>query len=98
LFSSPADKEEIAAVRAAPSISNLTEHIQKLSDVEWLQLIQKLRHLKLLAPESKHRPDSLDAHPLVRENFGKQLKQKYLDAWRETTLVRILQIYRKRTS
>jgi tetratricopeptide (TPR) repeat protein len=83
LFSSPADREEIAAVRAAPAIPDLTEHIQNLSEVEWLQLITKLRHLKLLAPESRHRPDSLDAHPLVREHFGVQLKGEYPAAWRE---------------
>ena len=83
LFSSPANKEELAAVRAEPPIPNLTEHAQELSEAEWLQLVQKLRHLKLIAPESKHRPESLDAHPLMREHFGKQLKEEYLDAWRE---------------
>jgi len=83
LFNSPAEKEEIAAVRAEPPIPNLTEQVQKSSEAEWLQLIQKLRHLRLLALESKHRPDSLDAHPLVREHFGKQLKEEFSDAWRE---------------
>ena len=37
----------------------------------------------MLAPESKHRSDTLDAHPLVREHFGKHLKQEYPAAWRE---------------
>jgi tetratricopeptide (TPR) repeat protein len=83
LFSSPAEKEEIAAVRAAPSIPNLTEHLQGMPDAEWTQLTNKLRHLKLIASESRHRPDTLDAHPLVREHFGKQLKQEYPEAWRE---------------
>jgi tetratricopeptide (TPR) repeat protein len=83
LFSSPANKEEIAAVRAAPPILNLTEHVQALSEAEWLQLVSKLRRVKLIAPESRHRPDTLDAHPLVREHFGKQLKQEYPDAWRK---------------
>ena len=83
LFSSPADKEEMMAVRAAPAIPDLTEHIQSMSEAEWQKLITKLRRLKLLAPESKHRPDTLDAHPLVREHFGKHLKQEYPAAWRE---------------
>lgn len=83
LFNSPADKEEITAVRAAPSIPSLTEYLQSMSDTEWLQLINKLRRLKLLAPESKHRPDTLDAHPLVREHFSKQLKQEYPEAWQK---------------
>ena len=37
----------------------------------------------MIAPESRHRPDSLDAHPLVREHFGAQLKGEYSEAWRE---------------
>ena len=83
LFSSPADKNEIAAVRAAPPISDLTEHVQELSDAEWFQHIKKLRHLKLFVPESRHRPESLDTRPLVREHFGNQLKAEYPEAWRE---------------
>ncbi len=76
-------EEEIAAVRAAPAIPNLTEQVQKFSEAEWSRLITKLRHLKLLRAESRHRSDSLDAHPLVREHFGAQLKGEYPEAWRE---------------
>lgn len=83
LFNSPAEKEEIAAVRAAPAISNLTEHIQELSEAKWSQVVSRLRRVKLVDAESKYRPDTLDAHPLVREHFGKQLKQEYPDAWRD---------------
>ena len=83
LFSSPAEKAEIAAVRAALPIPDLTEHVQNLSESEWLELVTKLRDLKLLAPKSSHRPDSLDAHPLVREHFGAQLKGEYPAAWHE---------------
>ena len=83
LFSSPAEKDEIEAVRAAPPIPDLTEQVQELSEAEWSRLITNLRRLKLLAPESRHRPDSLDAHPIVREHFGKQLKGEYPEAWRE---------------
>ncbi|TAK65439.1 MAG: toll/interleukin-1 receptor domain-containing protein [Bacteroidetes bacterium] len=83
LFSSPADKKEIGAVRAAPAIPNLTEHLQTIKDNEWHKLINRLRRVKLIATESSHRPDTLDAHPLVREHFGSQLQQKYPDAWRE---------------
>jgi tetratricopeptide (TPR) repeat protein len=83
LFSSPAEREEIAVVREAPAILNITEHLQTISDVEWLQLVNKLRHSRLIAPESNHRPNTLDAHPLVREHFSKQLKKEYHHAWRE---------------
>ena len=83
LFNSPAEKEEIVAVHAAPAISDLTEHIQELSETKWSQVVSRLRRVKLVDAESKHRPDTLDAHPLVREHFGKQLKGEYPEAWRE---------------
>jgi tetratricopeptide (TPR) repeat protein len=83
LFDRPAKADEIAALRAAPPIPNLTEHIQGLSEAEWLSLLRKLRRARLIASESRHRPDVLDAHPLVREHFGQQLQQEHLDAWQE---------------
>ena len=45
--------------------------------------MNRLRRVKLIAPESRHRPNTLDAHPLVREHFGKQVKQDYPEAWKE---------------
>ena len=83
LFDRPAKAEEIAALRAAPPIPDLTEHVQGLSEADWLRLLDKLRRARLIAPESTHRPDVLDAHPLVREHFGQQLQQEYPEAWRE---------------
>ncbi len=83
LFDRPAKADEIAALRTTPPIPDLTEHIQGLSEAEWLRLLDKLRQVKLIAPESRHRPDMLDAHPLVREHFGHQLRQDHPDAWRE---------------
>jgi hypothetical protein len=83
LFDRPARAEEIAALRAAPPIPDLTEHIQPLSEAGWLRLLDKLRQVRLIAPQSRHRPDMLDAHPLVREHFGQQLRQEHPQAWRE---------------
>ncbi len=83
LFNRPADKPSLEALRAAPPIPNLTEHIQKLSEADWLRVIEKLRRAKLIARASEHRADDLDAHPLVREHFGQQLKHNHPDAWRE---------------
>jgi hypothetical protein len=83
LFDRPADGKEIAALRAAPPIPDLSEHIQDLSEADWLRLLRKLRRARLIAPESRHRPDVLDAHPLVREHFGQQLRQKQPGPWRE---------------
>ncbi|HYX40624.1 MAG TPA: NACHT domain-containing protein, partial [Pyrinomonadaceae bacterium] len=75
LFDRPADKASLRALRRAPAISGLTDHIRKLTEAGWLRLLDKLRRTKLIAPQSQHRPDDLDAHPLVREHFGQELKQ-----------------------
>ncbi|MCK4315160.1 MAG: hypothetical protein KAX24_05255, partial [Anaerolineae bacterium] len=83
LFDRPAKAEEIAALRAAPAIPNLTEHIQDLSEAGWLRVLHQLRRARLMAPQSEHQPDTLDAHPLVREHFGQQLRQEQSEAWRE---------------
>jgi len=83
LFNRPADAGEIAALKAAPPIPDLTEYIQGLSEANWLRLLQKLRQDKLIADESRHQPDLLDAHPLVREHFGQQLRETYPEAWQE---------------
>jgi tetratricopeptide (TPR) repeat protein len=83
LFDRPADAGEIAALREPPPIPDLTEHIQALSEGDWLRLLERLRKTGLIAPESTHRPGALDAHPLVREHFGAQLQRDYPAAWRE---------------
>ena len=83
LFDRPADAGAIAALAAAPAIPNLTEQIRGLSEADWLRLIHRLRENRLIAPESRHQPDLLDAHPLVREHFSEQLKEAYPEAWQE---------------
>jgi tetratricopeptide (TPR) repeat protein len=83
LFDRPARAEELAALRAASPIPGLTEHIQPLSEAGWLRLLDKLRQVRLIAPQSRHQPEALDAHPLVREHFGQQLRQEHHQAWRE---------------
>jgi tetratricopeptide (TPR) repeat protein len=83
LFDRPAKAEELAALRAAPPIPGLTEHIQPLSEAGWLHLLDKLRQVRLIAPQSRHQPEALDAHPLVREHFGQQLRGEHPQAWQE---------------
>ena len=83
LFSHPADKDAIAALRAAPTISGLTDGLQGLSEPKWQQVLSRLRRAKLLAAPSPNQPGTLDTHPLVREHFGRQLKLTRPDAWRE---------------
>ncbi len=83
LFDRPADSAEINALRSVLAIRGLTDHLVKLSEADWLKVLGKLRDLKLIAKESKHAADALDAHPVLREHFGQQLKQNDLAAWRE---------------
>jgi tetratricopeptide (TPR) repeat protein len=83
LFDRPADAGSVTALLAAPAIPNLTKHIRGLSEADWLRLIHRLREKRLIAPESRHQPDLLDAHPLVREHFSEQLRDEYPEAWQE---------------
>ncbi len=83
LFNRPADKDAIAALRAPPAIPGLTDALQGLNEPQWQQVLAKLRRAKLLAAKDPNQPDTLDAHPLVREHFGQQLKRERPAAWRE---------------
>jgi tetratricopeptide (TPR) repeat protein len=83
LFDRPADGEALTALRAAPAIPGLTGHIYSLSEADWLRLLHKLRRARLIAPRSEHRPDTVDAHPLVREHFAAELRHEQPEAWRE---------------
>ncbi|MDQ1592808.1 MAG: hypothetical protein QOG71_3435 [Pyrinomonadaceae bacterium] len=83
LFNRPADRDAIAALRAAPPIPGLTDALQNLNETEWQRVLSKLRRAKLLAEPSPNQPGTLDTHPLVREHFGQQLKLSCPDTWRE---------------
>jgi len=54
-----------------------------LSDQDWNRTVAKLRRARLLAEKDPAHPDALDAHPLVREHFGQQLRQNHPEAWRK---------------
>lgn len=82
LFNRPADGPAVAAVKAPPGIPGLTDRLD-LSERDWRLALAKLRRARLLAERNQAQPDTLDAHPLVREHFGHQLQQAYPDAWRE---------------
>src|SRR5262249_48147015 len=42
----------------------------------------RLRRARLLVGEDPHNPGHLDAHPLVREYFGEQLRDRQAEAWK----------------
>lgn len=85
-FDRPADGASLAALRKAPKIPDLTDHIGENAEAAWLRAVQKLRKLKLIAEESHHDPDELDAHPLLREHFHAQLQNGFSETWQAGNL------------
>jgi serine/threonine protein kinase len=83
LFDRPADENALRALLTAPAISGLTESLPNFGTTEWRTILARLRRARLLAEEDRHDPGSLDAHPLVREYFGVQLREQFTEAWRE---------------
>jgi hypothetical protein len=86
LFDRPARPDCIVALRRKPIIKGLNNAIVRLADHTWRAEIAKLREIRLLDPEDASAPDSLDAHPLVREWFGERLKQANPTAWKAAHL------------
>ncbi|MEP7120824.1 MAG: hypothetical protein ABJE95_07945 [Byssovorax sp.] len=80
LFDRPVDDGEIAALRAQPAVPGLTDALVSVGGPDWSKAIAKLRRAGLLSEDQDKR---LDAHPLVREHFGQQLKRDQPEAWRE---------------
>jgi serine/threonine protein kinase len=83
LFDRPADEEAIGTLLKSPAIPGLTESLTDLSPIEWRTIVSRLRRARLLAGEDPHSPGHLDAHPLVREYFGEQLRNQPGEAWKE---------------
>jgi serine/threonine protein kinase/tetratricopeptide (TPR) repeat protein len=83
LFDRPADENSIGVLLKSPAIAGLTESLTGLSSSEWRVILSRLRRARLLVGEDPHNPGHLDAHPLVREYFGEQLRDRQVDAWKE---------------
>lgn len=95
LFDRPAEKGALEALRAAPIITGLTDHIQGLSQEKWQIALKHLRQARLLADRDPHEPETLDCHPLLREHFGEQLRTSNIKAWREAHS-RLYEYYKSR--
>ncbi|MDI1451401.1 hypothetical protein [Polyangium sp. 6x1] len=84
LFERPAREDEIAVLRAKPTIVGLTDRLKSLSASAWNEAVTTLRDVGLLAAGGDaHGEDRLDAHPLIREYFGEQLKREQPGVWQE---------------
>lgn len=82
LFDRPADAGAVAALRAGPAIPGLTDRLVDLPSVRWNLAVSKLREARLLLGASPDAPNALDAHPLVREHFGRVLADGDDEAFR----------------
>ncbi|MFA6564187.1 MAG: hypothetical protein WCV00_19950 [Verrucomicrobiia bacterium] len=83
LFDRPADAGCLAALRREP-IPGLTEPLAGLADDDWEYCLSGLETAKLLTVnrDAAGALVSLDAHPLLREYFARQLREQQPDAWR----------------
>jgi predicted ATPase len=92
-FDRPADEKALGALLKSPRIPGLTESLTDLRPTEWRTILAKLRRARLLAGDDPHNPGCLDAHPLVREYFGEQLRSQQTNAWKECNR-RLYEYYR----
>jgi serine/threonine protein kinase len=83
LFDRPADEKAVQVLLKPPAIAGLTEFLVDLGPTEWRTILARLRRARLLAGEDLHNRGQLDAHPLVREYFGEQLRTQRTGAWKE---------------
>jgi hypothetical protein len=92
LFDRPVRSDLLDELRTAPVIPGLTEALVSLPDDEWLMALDQLQRLALINRESlSARAErtrcavsyALDTHPLLREHFGAELRERHGAAWRE---------------
>jgi tetratricopeptide (TPR) repeat protein len=93
LFDRPASRSCLEALRAEPVIAGLTEPLfsvvkkwfglrrifDPIPDKEWKLALSRLEEINMLAVQTD---GSLDAHPLLREYFARQLRDHQPAAWR----------------
>jgi SEFIR domain len=83
LFDRPADARSLEALRSE-SIPDLTESLFSLDEDDWEFSLTGLEEAKLItvSRDAGGKMLALDAHPLLREYFAKQLRTKQPEAWR----------------
>ena len=69
LFDRPAPDTQVAAALALESLDTAA--------------IKRLRDLRLLAPHRRCAPHILEAHPLIREHYNNELRQRFGNLFRE---------------
>jgi hypothetical protein len=80
LFDRPMSRACLQALRAEPAIPGLTEALVTLKDAQWNVALKRLGDVDLLTVTE----DAIDAHPLIREYFAKQLRDTQPAAFQAT--------------
>ena len=86
LFDRPAAEDLVTALRQEPAIPGVTDKLVGLLSVQWKLALSKLRQARLILEADDNatlNKQDLDAHPLVREHFGRRLQQQNPAAWNE---------------
>lgn len=83
LFDRPADAGCLAALRKAPVIPGLTDQLAMRKSEQWHAVALRLEYLRLVQIQQDDSGGfSLDAHPLLREHFGKNRQPLLSEEWR----------------
>ena len=85
LFDRVATADCLDALRADPVIPGLTEAVHAMDRDEWNILLRRLERahlIKLRVAADDGEALAIDAHPLVREYFARQLREKRPEAFR----------------
>ncbi len=84
LFDRPADAGCLEALWGEPAIAGLTEPLVGLGDEEREIVLTRLADAKLItiANDASGALENLDAHPLLREYFAKDLREARAESWR----------------
>jgi tetratricopeptide (TPR) repeat protein len=84
LFDRPADAGCLEALWRSPAIDGLTEPLTTMSEAQRNIVLTRLANAKLVTVnrDAGGALISLDAHPLLREFFAKQLRETRADAWK----------------
>ncbi len=91
LFDRPMTADCLAALLREPAIPELTQPLIGTTEVQRNLAFKRLEDARLLTlnrdrsalqPPVSSLPTSLDAHPLLREYFARQLRTQQPDAWR----------------
>jgi len=82
-FDRPATEAEIRVLRQSPGIPEVSNLLSGLSDLEWMNVLSELRECRVLGTAVEGRSGDVDAHPIVRQYFGEQIRTRWPKQWKE---------------